>query len=109
VIALNTQRTRAFDRTEWRYFVLDSSTRFPLAAISASVLSSKLSLMDRAGKAVAVERFATSFDSDYDSYYVNLVVVANHHRTRNTTDSSMATATKGKPRVLQTILLKTSR
>ena len=45
-IAINLQRTTHSDRSEWECFLLDSSVRQPLAAVSACVFTVKLSLLD---------------------------------------------------------------
>jgi len=71
VIAINVQRTRQFDRSEWRYFVVDSSARFPLASVAACVFSAKLSFVGQQGDLIATERFPAcvtdnrKFDGDY--------------------------------------------
>ncbi len=62
VLAVNTQRTKDLSRSDWRYFVLDQSARGPLAAIDACLMSTKVSLLDGDGKAIAVDRFAAIAD-----------------------------------------------
>ncbi|MBX9579359.1 MAG: hypothetical protein K2X87_03545 [Gemmataceae bacterium] len=56
ILAVNTQRTKAADRTEWRYYVLDLPVRRAVAAIGTCVLTNKISLLDSDEETVAVDR-----------------------------------------------------
>lgn len=55
-LAVNTTRTRSFERTEWNYYVMDRSVLPVLAACAVSVGKLKLTLLDRKGKTITVSR-----------------------------------------------------
>ncbi len=55
-LAVNTTRDRSFERTEWKYYILDRSTLPVLAACATSVGEVKLSLLDGNGGVVTVAR-----------------------------------------------------
>lgn len=55
-LAVNTTRTRSFERTEWKYYVMDRSVLPVLAACAVDVGGLKLTLLDRKGKTITVSR-----------------------------------------------------
>jgi hypothetical protein len=55
-LAINTTRDKSFEKTEWRYYVLDRSTLPVLAACACAVCELKLTLSDDGGNDVAVAR-----------------------------------------------------
>jgi len=57
VIAVNVQRTSAFDRSDWKYFVLDRAVKSIVASSAAVVPYTRLTLVDSADQDIAVTRF----------------------------------------------------
>ena len=64
VIIINTVNNQGGDRTDWRYFVLDKSTRPAIARILKVVHSLNLQLTDSEGSQIASDKFKLeSFDT----------------------------------------------
>lgn len=55
-LAVNTTRTRSFERTEWKYYVMDRAVLPVLAACAVDIGELKLTLLDRKGKTITVSR-----------------------------------------------------
>ena len=56
VVAVNTGRVKANDRTVWKYYELDDTVRYPLASAASCVLTLKLWWVDKDGQAKDTER-----------------------------------------------------
>ncbi|MCY2986742.1 MAG: SHD1 domain-containing protein [Planctomycetota bacterium] len=81
-LAVNMQRTKKADRTEWNYYLLDSSTRAAFASRAACVFTTKLSFLDKSGGLIATESFPACIPRtepndkslrSYSSYHVSLI------------------------------------
>ena len=86
-VALNLQRTKGMDRSDWKCFLVDSSARQPLSAVSACVFTAKLSLLDKDGSTLATERFPITNDLSQfpagDHYHASCVVCGGGHGQRS--------------------------
>jgi hypothetical protein len=57
VIAVNVQRTNTFDRSDWKYFVLDRAVKSIVASSTAVVPYTRLTLVDSTDQDIVVTRF----------------------------------------------------
>jgi hypothetical protein len=73
VVAVNTSRVKANDRTVWKYYELDDTVRYPLASAASCVLTLKLWWVDKDGRAKDTEQIPAVAEVG-DKHMASLVV-----------------------------------
>jgi hypothetical protein len=80
-VAVNTQHTRLWDRSQWRYYILDESVRRVLCPYSSDTGKATVAMLDEKEQTVAADEFSLSLNPNQNKNYVIGLLTPSELRT----------------------------